>query len=142
MYQIDGRLRAPYIVQTAVGVERALPARTTLAVNFVDTRGVHALRQRDINAYLPGTYTGAGTGVRPYPTANDIYLYETSGIFKQAQLITNVSSRVNNHISLQGCYVYGQAHTNANGFPMDQYDANADCGRATNDARSRACPLG
>ena len=118
-------------------MERALPARTTLAVNFVDTRGVHVLRERDINAYLPGTYTGPGTGTRPYPLDDDIYHYETSGLFKQLQLITNVNSRINNHIQLQGYYTFGEAHTNASGFPMNQYDDDADYGRAPYDARQR-----
>lgn len=138
IYQIDQSLHAPYIMQGSIGVERALPAHTTLAVNFVDTRGVHVLRERDINAYLPGTYTGQGTGIRPYPIPDDIYNYETSGLFKQAQLITNVNSRINNHISLQGYYVFGEAHTNAGGFPMNQYNDDADWGRASYDARHRA----
>src|SRR6185437_2192202 len=45
IYQIDKNFRAPYMMQTAIGVERALPGRTTLSVNFVDTRGLHVLRQ-------------------------------------------------------------------------------------------------
>ncbi len=138
IYEVDNNLRAPYIMQSAIGVERSLPARTTLSVNLIDTRGLHVLRQRDINAYLPGTYTGPGTGVRPYPTGNDIYLYESSGIFKQLQLVTNVNSRVNDHIQIQGYYAYGQAHSNASGFPMNQYNADADYGRATYDVRNRA----
>jgi hypothetical protein len=138
IYEVDRNLRAPYMMQSAIGVERSLPGRTTLSFNFVDTRGLHVLRQRDINAYLPGTYTGAGTGIRPYPTNNEIYLYESSGIFKQYQLITNVNSRVNDHISLQGYYVYGEAHSNANGFPMNQYNDDADYGRANFDVRHRA----
>jgi hypothetical protein len=43
-------------MQSAIGMDRALPGRTTLSVNLIDTRGVHVLRERDINAYLPGTY--------------------------------------------------------------------------------------
>jgi hypothetical protein len=138
LYQIDRNFHAPYIMQTAAGVERALPGRTTLSVNLIDTRGVHTLRERDINAFLPGSYTGPGTGVRPYPINDDIYLYESAGIFKQIQLVTNVNSRINNHISVQGYYAYGHAHSNANGFPMDQYNADADYGRANFDVRHRA----
>jgi hypothetical protein len=144
VYQTDHELRAPYMMQTAIGVDRSLPGRTTLSVNFVDTRGLHVIRLRNINAYLPGTYTGPGTGVRPYPTNNDIYQYESGGIFKQMQLITNVNTRINSHISLQGYYVYGQAHTNANGsaaapgFPMNQYNDDLDYGRATFDIRHTA----
>jgi hypothetical protein len=137
LYEISSNFRAPYMMQTAIGVERSLPGRTTLSFNYIDTRGVHVLRQRDINAYLPGTFTGSGTGIRPYPVPDDIYLYESSGLFKQLQLVTSVNSRVNSHFSLQGYYVYGQAHTNASGFPMNQYDDDADWGRSPYDARSR-----
>jgi hypothetical protein len=41
-------------------------------------------------------------------------------------------------LQLQGYYVYGQAHTNANGFLMNPYDANQDWGRAPFDVRNRA----
>lgn len=137
LYEISGNFHAPEMFQTAVGVERSL-GRTTISYNFVDTRGVHVMRERDINAYLPGTYTGPGTGVRPYPIDDDIYLYESSGIFKQMQNIINVNSRINSHFQLQGYYVYGRAYTNASGFPMNQYDENADWGRAPYDARHKA----
>jgi hypothetical protein len=76
--------------------------------------------------------------VRPYPVNNDIYLYESSGIFKQMQLITNVNTRVNSHVSVQGFYVYGQAHSNAQSPLMDQYNDTFDWGRARFDIRHRA----
>jgi hypothetical protein len=125
------------MMQTAVGVERQLPGRTQVSVNFVDTRGLHVLRTRDINAPLPdGLRPFAGTDVA---NANgDIYQYETSGIFKQMQIMTNVNSRVNSHVQLQGYYVFGEAHTNANGFPMNQYNDDLDWGRANFDVRNRA----
>jgi hypothetical protein len=138
IYTLDKSLRAPYMMQTAIGVERQLPARTQLSVNFVDTRGLHSQRTRDINAVYPAT------GVRPFAGTNianangDIYQYETSGIFKQMQIMTNVNTRVNSHLQLQGYYVFGEAHTNANGFPMDQYNTSLDWGRANFDVRNRA----
>jgi hypothetical protein len=144
IYTIDRQMRSPYMGQLAIGLDRQLPARTQLSINFVNTRGIHALRTRNINAFLPGTYTGPGTGVRPFAGQNipgsngDIYQYETSGIFKQTQLIVNANTRVNSHIQLQGYYSFGESHTNANGFPMNQYDANLDWGRATFDIRHRA----
>jgi hypothetical protein len=138
IYQIDRNFHAPYMMQTAIGLERTLPARTTLALNYVNTRGLHTLRTRNINAFLPGTYTGPGTGIRPYPINDDIYLFESAGMFKQTQLIINVRNQLNSHLMLQGFYVYGQAHSNANGFPMDQYNANLDWGRSNYDIRHRA----
>jgi hypothetical protein len=143
IYTVDSSLRTPYMGQMAIGVDRQLPGRTQLSVNYVNTRGVHVLRTRDINAPFPGTYTGPGTGARPFagtnvPGANeDIYQYETSGIFKQTQLTVNANTRLNSHLQLQGYYVWGEAHTNANGFPMNQYNDDRDWGRASFDVRHR-----
>ncbi len=140
IYTVDSSMKSPYQSQLAVSVDRQLPGRTQLSVNYVNTRGVHTLRQRDINA--PDAMFGgsasafAGTDV---PNANgDIYQYEDSGIFKQTQLTVNANSRVNSHLQLQGYYSYSQAHTNASGFPMDQYNTSLDWGRAQYDIRNRA----
>ena len=136
LIRVDPNLRAPYMMQNAIGVDRQLPARTQLSVNLVDTRGVHALRERDINALLPnGTRPLAGTNI--VGAGGDIYQYETDGIYKQMQLMTNVNSRVNSHLQLQGYYVLGWYHTDANGFSMNPYNANLDWGRANQDARQR-----
>ncbi|HXE65053.1 MAG TPA: TonB-dependent receptor [Bryobacteraceae bacterium] len=149
LYVLDQNLRAPYMGQFALEVDRQLPGRTQVSINYVNTRGIHQLRQRDINAPLPGTYapatatTPANPGIRPYAGQNfvgsngDIYQYETSAIFKQTQLTVNASTRLNSHLQLQGYYTYGQAHTNGNGFPMNQYDVSSEWGRANFDIRNR-----
>ena len=55
----------------AIGFERQLPLHMTLSVNYVNSRGLHVLRTRNINAPLPGTYDPnvPGSGVRPYGIA-------------------------------------------------------------------------
>ena len=45
-YQIDPNLHAPYIAQSAFGVDRQLPKNTTVSVNFMQSRGVHMLRMQ------------------------------------------------------------------------------------------------
>jgi len=149
IYTVDKSLRTPYMGQMAIGVDRQLPGRTQLSINYVNTRGAHALRERDINAPMgyigpmPGSTVPVDPGVRPFagtnvPGANeDIYQYETSGLFKQTQLTINANTRLNSHFQVQGYYVFGEAHTNANGFPMNQYNANLDWGRANFDIRHR-----
>jgi hypothetical protein len=143
IYKIDQNYHAPYMGQLAIGVDRQLPARSQMSINFVNSRGIHQQRLRDINAPLPGTYTGPGTGIRPYAgqpfvgSNDDIYLYESSGIFKQTQLTINANSRVNSHFQLQGYYSLNFAHTNASGFPMNQYDESTEWGRASFDNRHR-----
>jgi len=135
--RVDPATRAPYMMQSALSVERALPARTSLSVNFINSRGVHVLRERNVNAPLPGTYgtTATPKGVIPYPGLGPIYQYESTGVFKQTQAIVNMNTRFNRRFSLQGYYALGFAHTNANGLPMDQYDTALDYGRANYDRR-------
>jgi hypothetical protein len=132
IYRIDPSVRAPYMMQAALGVERALPGKTTLSVNFVNSRGVHTLRTRDVNAPLPTT------GLLPYPGYGPIYQYETSALYKQTQAIVNMSTRFNPRFSLSGYYALGFAHGNAQGLPMNQYNDNLDYGRTAFDVRHRA----
>jgi Carboxypeptidase regulatory-like domain/TonB dependent receptor len=138
IYRIDPTVRAPYMMQAALGVERALPARTSLAVNLINSRGVHTLRTRDINAPNPATYTGIGTPVLPFPGIGPIYQYETTGVYKQTQAIVNMNTRFNTRFSLSGYYALGFAHGNSSGLPMDQYNTALDYGRTAFDVRHRA----
>jgi hypothetical protein len=150
IYQIDPGLVAPRILQTNIGFDRQLPKNTTLSVNYTHSLGEHELRTRDINAPLPGTYTGvAGSGVYPeagYPIGGQpigtapLYQYESGGLFKQYQLIANVNSRISAGLQLFGYYVYGHASSNTDGvttFPSNQYDLSTEWSRAAFDVRNR-----
>jgi hypothetical protein len=71
---------------------------------------------------------------------NSIYLYETSGVYRQNQLITNVNARVNSKVSFSGLYAFGYANSNTDGagtFPANQYDLTSEYGRAGFDVRHR-----
>jgi hypothetical protein len=104
-------------------------------VNFTDSRGLHQLRTRNINAPLPGT------GVFPYGSAaGQLYMYESSAMFKQTQLTVNLNARVSPRMSLFANYTYGQAHSNTDGtntFPSNTYDLSTEWGRASFDFRHR-----
>jgi hypothetical protein len=132
IYRTDPAFRSPYMMQSAISVERQLPGRTSLSVNYVDSRGVHAQRQRNVNAPNP-VYNAI-----PFPGLGPIYQYESTGVYKQTQVITNVNTRFSRYFSLQGFYTWGKANSNANGFPMDQYNTQLDWGRAQFDVRHRA----
>ena len=138
--EVDKNLRAPYVIQSAVGVERQLKWNTTVAINFTNSRGLHLLRSRDINAPLPNTYTGPGTGVRPFGGNQEIYLFESTGILNQNQVFVNIRTQATRNISLFGGYFLNFAKSNtdsANGFPADQYDLTDEYGRASIDSRHR-----
>ncbi len=126
----DGHIRAPYMLQTGVGVERQLPRSLVLAVNYLHSRGWHNLRSRAI----------APTGSVAAPDVTAIYLYETSGNFKQDQLVTSLTARVNPKISFNSSYTFGRANSDTDGattFPADSYDLRPEWGRAGFDTRHR-----
>lgn len=142
-YQIDPRLRIPYILQNALGIERQLPKGIALAINYSNTRGVHQLLTRDINAPLPTAVNAQGEADGPRPfgaAAGDIYQYEGVGIFKQNQLIVSSNAKVGRRVSLFGYYVYGRAYSNTDGpnsMPANPYDLQSEWGRTSYDNRHR-----
>jgi len=143
--EIDKNLRTPYIIQSAITAERQLPKNTTVSLSFVDSHGLHELRSQDVNAPLPGTYSGPGTGVFPYaPSTGPILLLESSGIFNQNQLITNVRSQINSKISLNGFYMYSHANSNTDGgsggvatLPANPYSMAGEYGPSSLDVHQR-----
>src|SRR5206468_221424 len=79
--RVGATLEAPYSIQAAVSVERQLPAKTTLAVTFVTSRTLHALRAMNVNApvcslQLQAQPNGCATAKRPQPSLGNIYEYE------------------------------------------------------------------
>jgi len=140
--RVAGDLRSPSVVQGAIGLERQLPKNITVAVTYTHSHGVHILRSRNINAPLPGTYDPENplSGLRPFGGTENIYQYESSGVFNQKQLITNFNARVSPKFSLFGFYMLNRAHSNTDGagsFPANQYDLRTEYGRAAFDIRQR-----
>jgi hypothetical protein len=149
-YQIDSHLRAPRLMQTAIGVERQLFGHTTLAVNFMNSRGVHELRTVDINAPVPtpgqlppgasvlvggqrGTTNSNNVCCRPYGNIGDIYDYQSSGTFKQTMVMVNVNTAIGRWLTLFGRYSHGNAHADTDGLgtqPSNPYNFAADWGRS------------
>jgi hypothetical protein len=146
-YHVDSNLRAPLMMQSAIGFDRQLPKNIPVSMNYITTRGIHQLQTVDINTplvingiptYVPATATTPAQGVYPLGAAAGIYdLYEASGLFKQNQLIVNSNARLSSRLTLFGYYAYGHAHANFNGSPSNPYNFNADWGRSTFDIRHR-----
>jgi len=140
--EVSSRLRAPYILQSAFTVERQLPANTTVAVTYTNSHGLHILRSRDINAPLPGTYDPAvpASGVFPLGHPGAVDLMESSGLYNQNQLISNVNSKLNSGVSLFGFYVFNRARSNTDGigtFPANPYSFAGEYGPASTDVHHR-----
>ncbi len=140
--EVGSKLRAPYIMQSAAGIERQLPFNTTIAVTYANSHGLHILRSEDINAPLPGTYNPnvPGSGVFPRGASGPILLMESAGLYNQNQLITNGNSKVNKNISLFGSYMLNRAMSNTDGlgtYPSNPYNFSGEYGSASTDVRNR-----
>ena len=120
----DTRLRAPYILQSAVSFERQLSANTTSAITYTNSHGVHLLRSRDINA----------------PDPSPLFLTESTGIYNQNQLIANVNTKLDKNLSLFGFYVLNKAMSDTDGVgtsPANPYSYQGEYGPAATDVRHR-----
>ncbi len=140
--RVSPTLRAPYLMQSAVGFERQMPFNTTVALTYANTHGLHMLRSRDINAPLPGTWVPSVPGSGVYPLGNPglVVLMESSGLYNQNQLILNVITRVNRNLSLSGSYTYNRAISNTDGigtFPANPYSMAGEYAPAAMDIHHR-----
>jgi hypothetical protein len=141
-WELSSHLRAPYIMQSALGIERQIPGNTTIAFTWADSHGLHELRSNAINAPLPGTYNPRvpGSGVFPHPGEGPIFLMESSGLYNQNQWIVNVNTTMRKNVSLFGNYAYNRAFSNTDGistFPANPYDFTGEYGPASTDIRHR-----
>lgn len=126
-------LRAPRTQQLAVSFEKQLPARSTVSISFMDSRGNNMLRSSNINAPI------IETGTRPYSGGN-IYEYQSNGRFRQQQLIANVNANISKRLNLFGYYTWNKARSDTDGagtFPSSSYDLASEYSRAGYDARHR-----
>jgi hypothetical protein len=143
IWRVADNLQAPEFYLTGVQVERQLPKNFTMVVGAYSLRISHAIRARDINAPLPGTITTANpNGIRPNSALGDIYQYESSGKFRQNQMIVQLNSRLNPRISLSAGYFLSKTTNDTDGqggslFPMNSYDLHGEFGRAAFDVRHR-----
>jgi hypothetical protein len=88
-------LHAPYLIQSAVGVERRLNRRTTLAINVTDTRGVRQFVTSDINP----------------PGQPNLFQFQSEGLLKQLQVITRVNSQIGSRVTVTGAHILEHRRT-------------------------------
>lgn len=152
VYRIDPNLRAPYTVQSAIGLERQISKKMTASVTYLNSHGVHQLLTNDINAPLPGSFspcippntTGCGpaTGARPLgDAAGNIYNFESVGLFNENQLVTNFNIRAGAKVTAFGFYTLSYASSDTAGVassPMNPYNIYEDYGPASFISRHQA----
>jgi hypothetical protein len=141
LYQPNPNLRTPYTMQTGLTLERQLTKAANLSVTYLMSRGVHQFFTENINAPIC-TALPCDPATNPHPLGNldNVYQYQSEGIFKQRQLIINSSIRMGTKLSLMGYYSLNYANSDAAGagsFPSISNDISLDYGRAAFDVRHR-----
>jgi hypothetical protein len=138
--RIANNIQSPYSIQSVFSVERQLPYRTNVSATYINSRSLHILRKRNINAPVcPPTITCPVLAadfqlLRPDPTQGNVYQYESSGYSNVNQLVINFRTIIGAKLSLFGNYILGDVkgdtdslssprfQVNAVGFPAYSYD--------------------
>ncbi|MCA1636521.1 MAG: carboxypeptidase regulatory-like domain-containing protein, partial [Acidobacteria bacterium] len=144
--RVSDELQAPRTVMTAVQAERQLPGNWTIFGVFFNYRQQRVFRQRNVNAFLPGTFAfgdPSRPGVRPNPAEGDVYQYESTGKFNDYRLQVGVRNQIRPGFSVFANYNTGKATSDTDCifggiggcFPADSYDLSNENGRVAFFAR-------
>ncbi len=165
IYQVAGNLHVPYTSEAAFSIEQQVTKSATISVTYLNSRGVHQLYMINANAPLPGSGPPYSPIQRPLNNNDNVYQFNSGGIFKENQLITNIRYALGSKISLFGFYALSFADSDlgsggpitigssggAGGFGgafggggmatpqfvSDSYDPQADWGPASFNVRNR-----
>ncbi|MBV8052996.1 MAG: TonB-dependent receptor [Acidobacteriaceae bacterium] len=139
--ELSPSLRAPLLMQSALTIERQLIRRTTVAITYTNSHGLHQLRTLDMNAPLPGTFNPSVPGSGVFPLGRDAPVFQmvSDGLYNQNQLIVNVNSKVSSQLSFFGTYTLNRALSNTDGLtttPANPYNFSGEYGPAITDIRN------
>jgi hypothetical protein len=90
----------------------------------------------DINA--PNPYADNATLYGP--PSLQLYNYESTGFFRQNQIITNINSRIGSWLTLFSFYSYADAHSDTDGLgtiPLNQWNFAGEMARSSLDIHNR-----
>ena len=135
---ISNDLKSPIMLQAAFGVERQLPAKTTLALFYVTSRTYNVLRARNVNAPICPLQVDCLNAPKPEPTLGIINEYESTGTLDQNRINVNIRNNYNRNFSLFANYSLGFSNSDTDGagsFPAYSYDLADEFGRSLFDIR-------
>ena len=140
IFRIGDELREPYLMQTAISIERQLPLKTTVSASYINSRTRRALRTRNTNApVIVRNSTGAIVSrLRPSGEIGDVFEYESSGRINQNQLLLILNNRLNPRFSFFVNYTLNRAFGDTEGvgtFPADSNNLDTEYGRSSFDVR-------
>jgi hypothetical protein len=141
--RVDENLRAPYSATAILNIEKTLPFKIQGYIYAYAYRTYNVIRQRNINAPLPGTFVPPTTtnpgnpGIRPNPNLGEIFFYESSGNFSLNQATFGIRKFFKNGNFLFSSYVLGHVKSDSEGLPADSYNLRAESADASFDVRHR-----
>jgi len=138
--QLEQGVQLPELLQFSVGLERQLAKQTTLAVNYIGTRGWRQLRSRDANAPLPPEFRA-----RPDARFNVLRLIESAGGLEGNALEITLRGKLGPRLTGLAQYTFGKTCSDTEGvnwFPANSFDPRGEWGRADADRRHQFNLLG
>jgi hypothetical protein len=138
IYASNPNLHAPYVIQSGLTLERQLTKSANIAVTYLNSRGDHQFYTNNINAMDPNN-----GNLRPLESQygdQNVFQYQSDGVFKQNQLIVNGSVRMGAKLSLFGYYTLNYSKGDTSGptsFSSNPFDLQQDYGRSSFDIRNR-----
>jgi carboxypeptidase family protein len=140
LLRIAPGIRAPYLTQASLAVERKLgKGANFVSIDYTLVRGIELYRTRNINAPLPGT------GAPPDPNFINIDQFESSGRSRSHSVTLSVHTTVGKRIDLLGQYTFSKALDDTSGMfslPDNNYDLRSEFGTADYDRRHRVNVIG
>lgn len=133
--RVGAQVHTPYTVQYSIGVERALTPAMTVSVGYRGITGISSFRSRDANAPVGPSYAA-----RPDPSLGFVQQIESGGRSRSNALDVSFRGRAGRWFNGQAQYTLGRIYTNTSGlkfYPQDQYNPNAEWGRADIDRLHR-----
>jgi hypothetical protein len=137
---LDPRVRIPHAIQYGIGIERQLTGKSSIAANYVGTRGMDQFRSLDVNAPPPPAYAA-----RPNPNLGQDRQLQSEGYQKSNALEVSFRGRPVRFFSGQAQYTLAKTYNNTSGityFPASSYAPEADWARSDNDRRNKFDLLG
>jgi hypothetical protein len=135
-YKVQGNTQALALRESALTLERQLPAKTTVSATFVNLLATHLTTIVNVNTPLPGTYIPGDptSGVRPLGNAaGNPFVYEADGFIKENVTRIQITSNVNSRVSLNAYYqlMFAKGDADNLGSPSNPFNLMQDYGASS-----------
>jgi hypothetical protein len=130
---LDPALNAPYVMNYNLGVEQQLPKGLIATITYINTRGIHQFRSRNINAPDPLL-----NNQRPDPTKGNVFQIESSARSQYHGFLFGLNRRFGGRFTFFGNYSLSWTRSDADGptaSPANNFDLRNEWGPAFTDRR-------